>query len=164
MYKIYTTMASFKLKSINQFNKMEMAGVLLIAIFILFPIRVPAFMNSTVSYIALFGIAVYLFMNANPVLGVLFLFVIYEIMRRANAYDFKPANELMNTAEPMTAPEIIPASVNDADDILDKKIDQTLEEEFVNTLAPIGHSETPKYDDDNVRPVNSNTAISASLF
>lgn len=138
-----------------------MTGVLLIAIFILFPIRVPAFMNSTVSYIALFGIAVFLFMNANPVLGVLFLFVIYEIMRRATTSDFKPANE--HAEEPMMSAEIIPAPLSETDPILEN-VEKTLEEEFVNTLAPIGHSEEPKYDNDDVKPVNSNTVIRASLF
>ena len=155
-------MASFKLKSINQFNKMEMAAVLLIAIFILFPIRVPGWMNTPFSYILYFAVAVFLFMNANPVLGVLFLFVIYEIMRRANASDFKPAEAHFSRqyAEPMT--EIIPAPLSETGPIMDVK-EKTLEEEFVNTLAPIGHSETPKYDDDSVKPVSSNVG-NASLF
>lgn len=134
-----------------------MAAVLLIAIFILFPVRVPGWMNSPVAYIVFLAMAVLLFMNANPVLGVLFLFVVYEIMRRSTAYDFKPANSIKRTqyAEPM-----VPLS--ETQPILSKS-EKSLEEDFVNTLAPIGHSETPKYDDDSVKPVSSNVG-NASLF
>ena len=155
-------MASFKLKSINQFNKLEMAAVLLIAIFILFPIRVPGWMNSPVGYIAFFVAAGLLFMYANPVLGVLFLFVVYEIMRRSSATDFKPANiSTRQYAEPM---ESQPAELREIDPaILDVVNNKTLEEEVVDTLAPIGHSETPKYDDDSVKPVSSNVG-NASMF
>lgn len=156
-------MASFKLKSINQFNKLEMAAVLLIAIFILFPVRVPCWMNSPAAYIVFFVAAVFLFMYANPVLGVLFLFVIYEIMRRASASDFKPATAFSSPqyAEPM---ESQPAELVEANSIVDNtKKDKTLEEEFVETLAPIGHSETPKFDNDSVKPVSSNVG-NASMF
>jgi len=152
-------MASFKLKSINQFNKLEMSAVLLIAIFILFPVRVPGWMNSPAAYIVFFVAAVLLFMHANPVLGVLFLFVIYEIIRRASASDFKPATAFSapQYAEPMV-------ELREADSMVDNtKKDKTLEEEFVNTLAPIGHSETPKYDNDSVKPVSSNVG-NASMF
>ncbi len=158
-------MATFKLKSINQFNKMEMAGVLLIAIFILFPIRVPSWVNSPISYIVLLAAAVFLFMYANPILGVLFLFVIYEIMRRASSFDFEPSNNAnTNYSEPMT-PAIADTAASSGDDstILGGEQPKTLEEEFVNTLAPIGHSETPKDNDDSVRPVSSNLS-GASLF
>jgi hypothetical protein len=153
-------MASFKLKSINQFNKWEMTAVLLIAIFILFPVRVPGWMNSPVAYVVFLAAAVSLFVYANPVLGVLFLFVIYEIMRRSNAYDFKPADLTHRQySEPMSSQ---PAPLSETEPIL-PELEKTLEEDFVNTLAPIGHSETPKYDDDSVKPVSSSVG-NASLF
>ena len=88
-------------------------------------------------------------------------------MRRASAYDFAPANAgKTNYAEPMTpaiADTAAPLTGNEEILSDSERTEKTLEEEFVNTLAPIGHSETPKYDDDKVKPVSSNVG-NASLF
>lgn len=72
----------------KSFTPLEITTLVIFVIYIIFPFRTPSFMANVINTpIGLFGvllITVYLFFYANPILGVIFIFVGYELLRRSS--------------------------------------------------------------------------------
>ena len=152
-------MPSFKLKSINHFGTMEMFAILIFIVFILFPIHLPAWAsNNVVSYLVHLVILAFLFIKTNPILGVLYIFVIYEIFRRnasplpANTNSAKFSETMVSESLPVIRTPIeqptLLASGNE-------KHESTLEEEMVGKMAPVGKSSEMTHAETTYLPVNS---------
>ncbi len=88
----------------------------------------------------------YVFMNYNPVLGVIFLFVAYEIVRRSAR---------VNNRVPMML--YTPSQVNkDADLAAMNPVTPTsLEEDTVEKMAPVGKSSLISYTMSEYKPVST---------
>ena len=71
----------------KSFTPLELATLIIFVIYIIFPFRTPSFMANVINTpLGLFGvllITLYLFFYVNPVLGVIYLFVAYELLRRS---------------------------------------------------------------------------------
>jgi len=155
------------------------------------PHIVAPFVESPLGMIAIFCVAVYLFVYSNPVLAVLFVFVAYELLRRGSVklspsvphvsyIQYTPdtverEEEMYRANMEMPDPIYAPLALQTINEIapIEPEIPimnafpkmmehQSLEEELVNAMAPIGKSEPVQFLQTSFLPVMDN-AHSASL-
>lgn len=71
----------------KSFTPLEITTLVIFVIYIIFPFRTPGFMANIINTpIGLFGVllvTLYLFFYTNPILGVVYIFVAYELLRRS---------------------------------------------------------------------------------
>ena len=139
------------MKLLNTFKKMtklEVALSILFVLFIILPLNVPDLfanlIDTSLGMIVIFGLAVYMFFHVNPVVAVLFVFVAYELLRRSSKRTGKaiiqkhtPTQEKKDEKMKKMNPE--------------KK--ETLEEEIVDKMAPVGKSDMISYVTTSFSPV-----------
>ncbi len=136
----------------------EIAITILAVAFLLFEVNPPDIVASQIDTPIGMGVivilAIYVFMAFHPVLGVIFILVAYELLRRSSRYVNKavtvhhtPTQESKDSE--MSAMNPVAAT--------------TLEEEFVNTMAPLGKSSIISYTTSEYSPVADDT-FGASLI
>ena len=139
------------MKLLNTFKKMtklEVALSILFVLFIILPLNVPDLfanlIDTSLGMIVIFGLAVYMFFHVNPVVAVLFVSVAYELLRRSSKRTGKaiiqkhtPTQEKKDEKMKKMNPE--------------KK--ETLEEEIVDKMAPVGKSDMISYVTTTFSPV-----------
>ena len=120
-------------------------------LYLVFPIGTPDFLASLVDsplgMVVIFCVTLFLFLYTTPILGILYIFVAYELLRRSarttgrTAYiQYTPTQEKRDSnMRAMNPPK-----------------ETTLEEEVVSTMAPIGHSEPGRFIDTTFKPVAEN--------
>jgi hypothetical protein len=155
------------------FRKFDTFDILLLTVFIIyivFPVETPSFLapfvDSPLSLVVLFAIAVGLFVYKNPVLGVLFIFVAYELLRRNNRSD--PPSPIVNSTKHMAnrVPAAIPKTQIEKDVqmiSLNPPVEKTLEEEVVAKEAPMGKSHAPIYTESSFQPVADRSGLGMSV-
>ena len=129
-------------------TKLEVALSILFVLFIILPLNVPDLfanlIDTSLGMIVIFGLAVYMFFHVNPVVAVLFVFVAYELLRRSSKRTGKaiiqkhtPTQEKKDEKMKKMNPE--------------KK--ETLEEEIVDKMAPVGKSDMISYVTTSFSPI-----------
>ena len=77
-----------KVKSLRNMKSWEIILLVLFIIYIIFPFQTPAslasLIESPLGIIVLFCVILYLFIYTNPILGVIYIFVAYELLRRSS--------------------------------------------------------------------------------
>lgn len=139
----------------------ELVLFVLFVLYIVFPMDIPypmaSLIDSSLGMVALFVITVYLFLKTNPLLGVLFIFVAYELIRRSSNITARSA--IINYTPSQAKKEVEFASLNSP---LEKK---TLEEEMVEIRAPIGSTTSPAdYINSDFKPVSDKVIMGASAI
>jgi hypothetical protein len=138
----------------NTFKSFSQLEIVLLVIFILYivlPIQTPDFLagaiDSSLGMISIFIVTVYLFFYVNPILAVVYIFVAYELLRRS-------ANKTGRVAMVKYTPS---QSKKDAElKALNPPRSETLEEEIIVKMAPIGHSEPSLFTSSTFKPVADN--------
>mgnify|MGYP006088009713 CR=1 FL=1 len=144
--------------SFNKMSTLEMSLAILFILYIIIPINTPGsleqIVNSPLFFILLFVVTIYLFANVHPVVGVLFIFVAYELIRRSSK---------------IASPDVI-VKHTPSEKVRDKEIETmnpamktTLEEQIIDELAPIGKSDTVPYIFSEFKPV-AEEINNASLY
>jgi len=139
------------MKLLNTFKKMtklEVALSILFVLFIILPLNVPDLfanlIDTSLGMIVIFGLAVYMFFHVSPVVAVLFVFVAYELLRRSSN---KTGKAIIQKHTPSQAKK----------DEKMKKMNpvkkETLEEELVDKMAPVGKSDMISYVTTTFSPV-----------
>ena len=135
-------------KILKSFTSLELILLGCFIIYVIFPISTPSimggFINSSLGMLILFLIALFLFFYTNPILGVVFIFVAYEMLRRSS-FIVGPA-EILEYTPSQTKKNAEMVRMNPP------KI-ETLEEEMVAKMAPIGHSDISIYTPSSFKPV-----------
>uniref|UniRef100_A0A6C0JHJ7 Uncharacterized protein n=1 Tax=viral metagenome TaxID=1070528 RepID=A0A6C0JHJ7_9ZZZZ len=142
---------------VKSLSTVEMILLVGFIIFIVSPISIPSFLagifDSSLGMLMLFVIILFLFFYVNPILGVVFIFVSYEILRRSAQFTSRttimqhtPSQEKKNNQ--MKAMNPVKS--------------ESLEEEMVNKMAPVGHSDISVYTTSTFKPVADKVG-SASL-
>jgi len=135
-------------------SKMSIIEMVLFVAFILYvvlPINTPNFLapyiDSVFGMVVLFCITVSLFVYTNPVLGVLYILVAYEVLRRSST------NKGVKNAVIM---EYTPSqSTKDADlRSMNPSSEKTVEEEVIEIRAPIGKQQPTEYVSTSFKPVS----------
>jgi hypothetical protein len=163
------------LKTLEKSTPMEIVLLLAFIIYIIFPIQTPhsirSMVDSPLGLVVLFLITVSLFVYTSPILGVVYIFVAYELIRRSSlsssdviatqrGYD-RHSTEYMPTHVPKSIPTQADKNAEMAE--LNPPRNPTLEEEIVQMRAPIGRSDPVKYTESSFKPVADDT-LGASLW
>jgi len=152
----------------------EMLVLVVFILYLIFPVSTPSALNpyieSPLGVIVLLAIILALFIYSHPIVAILFVFVAYTLLRRSSVVTpstsyvqyTKPHEVLMVEAEQeikeATPPQNKPQKAD-----LAKKQPRTLEEEIVNTKAPVGKSEKITFMESSYLPVSTNLAGTSSV-
>ena len=136
--------------SIKSLKPLEIGTLVVFILFIILPVKVPnaltGVFDSAVGILVLFIITVSLFVYINPILGVIFILVAYELIRRSALLMGKPITQIFS-------------SDNTSQGTKDSELHQmnpvqspTLEEEVIQTMAP-ATKDFIKLDGSNFKPI-----------
>lgn len=162
------------LKSFGTFSVLEIALLLVFVVYIVFPISTPSsirpLVDSPIGYISVFIITLLLFIYTSPLLGIIYIFVAYELIRRSanvvSIHETRETNKYATQYMPTHVPKPISNSQLEKDGELNQlnpPRQSSLEEEIVQIRAPIGRSDPVKYTDSSFKPVADNL-MGASMF
>lgn len=118
----------------NSLSPLEMSTLALFVIYIIFPFRTPLFLsgiiNTPLGLIGVLIVTLYLFFYTNPLLGVVYIFVAYELLRRSSLAAGAPADNYMI--------QYTPTEVKRAQEMVNMNPQRslTLEEDIVAAMAP----------------------------
>ena len=115
----------------------------------------------------MFVVTISLFLYTSPILGVLYIFVVYEVLRR-NHYS-APASQIpIGTMQMATrVPKSVPTQQEKDLELraMNPSNGKSLEEEVIEVKAPIGKSDlTSALVQSSVQPVAEKSSIGASMF
>lgn len=149
------------MKVLEQFKSLksiEIGSLILFIIFIIFPFKLPFMVanmvDSSLGLIVLFIITIYLFFYTNPILGIIFILVAYELIRRST--ETTGGNYMIRDN---TSQESKDAELQELNPVQST----TLEEEVINTMAPARNDFIKGDFTNDFKPVSDST-IGASLF
>ena len=124
-------------------SPLETATLIVFVIYIIFPFKTPFFLagiiNTPIGLLVALVLTLYLFFYTNPILGVVFIFVAYELIRRSSLVKIATSDYYM-----------IRSSTSEAERTFEmKKMNPspsvTLEEDVIAKMAPaqvFNHSDT----------------------
>jgi hypothetical protein len=139
------------------FSTVEAMLLIGFIIFIIAPISIPSFLagifDSSLGMLMLFVMTLFLFFYVNPILGVVFIFVSYELLRRSAQFTGRTA--IMQYTPSQEKKNMQMKAMNPVKS-------ESLEEEMVNKMAPVGHSDISVYTTSTFKPVADKVG-SASL-
>jgi hypothetical protein len=135
-------------KILKSFTNLELILLGCFIVYVVFPISTPSFLagfiESSLGMLLLFLVTIFLFFYTNPILGVIFIFVAYELLRRSSQISGRTA--IIKHTPSQLNKDIEMASMNPP-----KK--ETLEEEIVEQMAPVGKSDMSIYTPSSFKPV-----------
>ncbi len=118
----------------KSFTPLEIGTLVIFAVYIIFPFRTPGFManiiNTPLGLFSVLLITLYLFFYTNPILGVVYIFVAYELLRRSALVASRGGDAYMVKHTP---------SENKRTNEMNKMNpvrNVTLEEDVIRTMAP----------------------------
>jgi len=145
-------------KTLQSLSKLEIALLIVFILFVVLPIQVPEFLaemvDSSLGMLTVFIVTVYLFFNVNPIIAIVYVFVAYELLRRSSQ---KSGRVVIAKYTPTQAKKDAQMKA------MNPPIIETLEEEVVQKMAPIGHSDPSIFVATTFKPVADKTN-SASLY
>jgi hypothetical protein len=145
-------------KMFSTLSQVEMIALAVFVLYIVFPIENPSFISNMVDtplgMVGVLAVTLYLFFNANPLVAILYVFVAYELLRRSAKQTGKAAIQ-----------EHTPSQMKK--DVKMQKMNpvkkETLEEEMVEKMAPIGHSDPVVFSESAFKPVAEDVGT-ASMY
>ncbi len=145
-------------KMFSTLSQVEMIALAVFVLYIVFPIENPSFISNMVDtplgMVGVLAVTLYLFFNANPLVAILYVFVAYELLRRSAKQTGKAAIQ-----------EHTPSQIKK--DVKMQKMNpvkkETLEEEMVEKMAPIGHSDPVVFSESAFKPVAEDVGT-ASMY
>lgn len=145
----------------------EILVLVVFVLYLIFPVDTPSFLNpyieSPLGVIVLFVIIIALFLYSHPVIGILFVFVAYTLLRRSS--EVKPTVSYVQHTKPEYVKmadaqkeinEGTPRNEKPKKAEIKKKQPVTLEEEVIMQKAPVGVSEKLQIVKTSFKPVSSN--------
>ena len=148
-----------KFGNIKSVSPLEIVLFVAFVVYIVFPISTPDVLTNVVDtplgIITLFIITLCLFVYTNPILGIMYIFVAYEVLRRSTKK--LPVKYFPNST---TQSE----STKTSDMVrMNPPRATSLEEEMVQQMAPVGHSDQSVYIESAYKPVSENTKNAATV-
>jgi hypothetical protein len=118
------------------------------------PEIVASYVDTSIGMLLVLLTTLYVFMTYNPILGVVFLFVAYEIVRRSARVNNRVPMILHTPSQAKKDSEL--AEMNPA-------VPETLEEMVVQQMAPIGKSSLISYTMSEYKPISSDIHNASSI-
>jgi hypothetical protein len=139
-------------------SKMEFGMLALFIIYLVMDIYPPeivaSYIDTSIGMVGILLLTLYVFMNYSPVLGVVFLFVAYEIVRRSARVNNRVPMMMYTPSQAKKDAEL--ASMN-------PPVAASLEEEVVEQMAPVGKSSLISYTMSEYKPVSSDIHNASAL-
>jgi hypothetical protein len=130
-------------------SPLEVILFILFVFYLVFQVKTPSFLeelvNSPVGMILVLFFAIYMFLYTHPILGILSIFVAYEIIRRSSPI----AGQILFTPPYIPTQPKIDAELKS----MNPPKERTLEEDVVDQMAPVGKSEPAGYVMTSFKPV-----------
>ena len=152
-----------KFDFLKSISPLEIILFIVFVVYILFPIKTPnvliPFINSSFGLALILIATLYLFFYTTPILAILAILVAYELIRRSNGNIIKKT--LMNNISNYTPP----TQEKKDDKMLEMnpvKV-ETLEEEVVHQMAPVGKSDPSTYIETSYKPIADPLFCSGSM-
>jgi len=140
----------------------EIILTIILIIFIVAPVEIPLsiseWVHSPLGIIILFGLAVYLFLNASIVVAIVFAVSASELIRRCYTVTSTAASMTYSVPHVPSNDESVPTKIT----MLPS--DKSLEEEMIDTRAPIGLNPTVEYVDTSFKPVMDSFTSTATMI
>ena len=141
-------------------SPLEIAALVIFVIYIIFPFKSPAFLSGTVNtpigLVVILVVTLYLFFYTNPILGVVYIFVAYELIRRSSLVRRGSADNYMIRSSPSEIQRAVEMEqMNPVRSV-------TLEDDVISKMAPaqVFHDNTI---DSGFKPV-AERVVGASKF
>ena len=136
---------------LKSMRPVEMVFFVIFVLYIIFPIKTPdmlaPYIDSSLGMVALFCITVALFVYSNPVLGVLYIFVAYEVVRRSSGAAGNQRAVIMKYTPSQAEKDVDLRNMNPS-------VAKTVEEEVIEVRAPIGKPLPTEYVVTTFKPVS----------
>ena len=135
----------------KSFSQLEFALFVIFILYIVLPIQTPGFLagmvDSSLGMLTIFIVTIYLFFNVNPILAVIYVFVAYELLRRS-----------ANRTGRVSMIKYTPTQAKKDSELraMNPARPESLEEEVVQKMAPIGHSDPSVFTSSSFKPVADN--------
>jgi uncharacterized membrane protein (DUF485 family) len=135
----------------RSFSQLEISLLVIFILYIVLPIQTPGFLagmvDSSLGMLTIFIVTVYLFFHVNPVLAVVYVFVAYELLRRS-----------ANRTGRVSMIKYTPTQAKKDAELkeLNPPRAETLEEQLIQQMAPIGHSDPSIFTASGFKPVADN--------
>lgn len=146
------------LQSIKSLPPLEIALFVVFILYIIFPFSTPSgvayMIDSPLGIIVIFCVAIFLFTYANPILGVLFIFVAYELIRRSSQSTGSTA--IMEYTPTQAKKNVEMRAMNPPKET-------SLEEEIINSRAPVAVSPVVEFIGSDFKPVYDRIVDGASM-
>jgi hypothetical protein len=131
-------------------TKMEIGMLIIFVIYLVMDIYPPdalaSYLDTSLGMVGILLVTLYVFINYHPILGVVFLFVAYEIVRRSARVNNRVPMIQYTPSQAKKDAEL--AEMNPA-------VPTTLEEEVIEKMAPVGKSSLITYTMSEYKPVSS---------
>ena len=150
------------LSSLDSVSPLEVVLFVVFIFYLVFPISTPMvakpFINTNIGMTVVIIMTLYLLLYTTPVLGILTVFVGYELLRRSSTgNEINPSVSLVKNTPAQTQKNKKMAKMNPPKEL-------SLEEETINNHAPVGKSGFPEvYVESSFKPVSDNV-LGASLI
>ena len=118
------------------------------------PELLASYIDTSLGMVGILLTTLYVFMNFNPILGVVFLFVAYEIVRRSARVNNRVPMMLHTPSQAKKDAEL--AAMNPV-------ASSSLEEDVVHQMAPVGKSSLISYTMSEYKPVSTDIHNASSI-
>ena len=140
-----------KLPSLNSISPLEVILFVFFILYLIFPISTPSmlrpYINTNIGMTGVILMTMYLLLYTTPILGILTVFVGYELLRRSSTPQSNPTVSLVKYTPSQNKKNKEMARMNPQKEL-------SLEEEFINHNAPVGISGFPdEYLESSFKPV-----------
>lgn len=160
-----------KLLDFKTLSPIDYGLLVVFILYIVFPVSTPSwfvpYVDSPLGLVFLFIVTISLFVYTHPLLGILYIFVAYELLRR-NHYAAPSSQIPVGTMHMATrVPKPLPSqSEKDAElQSMNRSKGPSLEEEVISVRAPIGKGDLPgAMVQTTFQPVAEKSTIGASMF
>jgi hypothetical protein len=154
-----------KFLELKNFGVFDIILLALFVIYIVFPVPTPQWLvpaiDSPIGMLIIFAATVSLFVYRSPILGVLFILVAYELLRR-NHHE-PPSSPIVLDTQYLAnrVPQKLPSQQEKNNELqsMNPHRTNTLEEEIVEKQTPIGVSNLPVMTSTTFHPVNGRTEL-----
>ena len=159
-----------KLLDLKSLSPIDYALLVVFVLYIVFPVPTPTwfapYVDSPLGLVFMFVVTVALFVYTNPLLGILYIFVVYEVLRR-NHYSVPESPIPISTMHMASrVPKPLPSqSEKDAHlNAMNRSTGPSLEEEVISVRAPIGGGDLPgAMVNPTFQPSSDKSTVGASL-
>jgi hypothetical protein len=140
-------------------SSLEITALVVFIVYIIFPFKTPAFLsgviNTPVGLVGVLIVTLYLFFYTNPILGVVYIFVAYELLRRSSLVKTGDTYMVKTTpSEEKRAKEMVQ---------MNPERSVTLEEDVIATMAPAQVFNADPEVDSSFQPVIERV-VGASMY